>query len=462
MANDNFDLANGQPGILETSLSNLLGYARNIPSTPELIKSSARIGAGLGARGLEAIAGVPSNIANLAADIAEVSGGGIRSLLGGVPVIGESLQKISDWLGEPADLSQRSPFTPEYLREKVTKGLTGEMLEPTSAVEEFAQNMAADIASIISMGGGLKTAAKGSLVKGLAEKATKALGFSEGAQTAAGIGGLIVGSMDSPVQSIKNMAKNAYNVLSEKTPDIKINAKPLLNKTLKTIKEQTSAGVEKTPSKNFLRRTTNSFLKKVDKEGKIGLKDLLQAEKDLNEIGFTRELKGARNLIRGLKRDVTGSLLDYGKGNKDFLNAYNDAKGLFKASIAKSFIQDKIFSPKFKGLLRNPLTWIMTGQGGKGLALYGAGKVEEAVRRLFASPKVMGIYKDLLKNAAIESKGAVIKNIKALDNQIAKTMPEFKLPQGFEKIDQVEVSTPKSKKTTKGKGFQLPSGFEIV
>lgn len=451
-----------QPSAMESGITNVLSYLRNAPSSPEMLGSIGKTAGGLGARGLEALIGAPSNIANTIMDVKDIAGSGIESLLGGVPYIGEQLKGVSEFLGKDLEATGRSKFTPEYLRENVTKKLTGESLEPTSGLEGIAQDFASDVTSFVSAGGGIKAAAKGSLFKSILQNSAKYFNLPEGVQTAVGMAGMIAGSSTGIADELKRNVKRGYNVLRGKTPEVMVNIDPVIKGSLSTISRELGSGLKKTPSKNFLKKTVNDFSKNIKGKKFAYLKDLVQAEKDIGEIGFTRELKGSKKLIRGLRGDISESINNYGKTNPDFFDAYNSAKGLFKASMAKSYIHDNIINPKIKGLIKNPVTWFLAGQGKVAAALYGAGHIEKMAKRLLADKSVFKLYGSMMKNAANESKGALIRNMKALDNKVNKVMPMFEMPKGFEDAGIENLKPTRKKSIDTGKGFSVPPGFELV
>ena len=386
-----------------------------------------RIPAQIGTRALESVAGLPANVANL------------TSLLAG-KILPDSSEMGPDLIGmltKPAETWARTPFRgdPTWLRENVTKKLTGKALEPKSYMEDFFGKVVGDVAALST--GGMK--AVPAIVKSLSGNAAhdmaKAFGVSDNVALGLQIGTMVATDLPKGISAMKKLAEENYKLQNRYLGIGKgqyTSIEPL-KETLGTMKKIVKGGIKADPGKSYLKKYINAIEEKTTAKGLIPVKELLNLNKDINRNIYGRpELTGIKRMIFRLQKDIKTTINDYGASkNPTFYKHYRVANRLWSAMASKSAIQEAI---KGKGIMKKVSfpTKLILGTAGAiskpelipaTMAVYGVGYVEKFVRRIMKSPEARNIYKDIIVNSAKQSAPVILANVDKLDTFMRKEFP---------------------------------------
>jgi hypothetical protein len=389
--------------------------------------------------------GILRNVARTGARVAESLAGLPGDVLSGTFGVGNYLTggRIPTYesVQEKAGSFPTLP-TSSQLRETVTKGFTGEALEPQTEGEALYDTIVSDIATLGAPVKG-KIPFKSAIIKSLSGNAaswlTKEVGGSEGAQTGAKLGTMVLAGLAGGRRTLAKRMANSYGRAETLIKEATGQADNLARET-KPILDTVSKGVL-TPSKALVKEHVEAIQKSIN-NGKIGLTDALELKRDINEVLYrtAHVPKRARPLLRQMSGNLNKVLADYGKINPEFAKYFYEAediyKGLNKGSIVNKFLQKHV---NIEGSLKNPLSKIiLLGSGYKlgGIpgaigSMASAASTREAVKGLefiFNSSTARKYYADIVKSSLARdvaaAKKAAINLNKAADNYQKKNEPE--------------------------------------
>lgn len=396
-----------------------------------------------GARVAESVAGLPADIVQ--------AGLGLTNL---------GIEKAT---GKESPLPKQVPFTSEFLRENITKPLTGSYLEPHGSTEAFFDDVIGDLSAIATGGiGGLakqggkltlkalgKVAGKAAIVSGvgnLSSLGAKALGASEGKQTGAKIGGMLAASMFGPARLGKYIS-NLYNTAESNLPftlkftPVGEEMKSGVLSTRDLTRDLTKLGsvLEKggeTSSKKFLKENLEMINKRIDPASRtIPVDQLWELKKNVNEKIKELAKEGANKQTKGYANQLVGILNDTLKGEESmrkypaFAKAVSEADSLERAVnqagpisefLSKHINFKNADSSYSLALLFHPL---------KTLAASGAMSAIAPLEML-AQPKnsaIRAFYRGVLESAIKEDAPAMVKYFNKLDKAAVKEYPNSKI-----------------------------------
>lgn len=316
---------------------------------------AGRIAGQLGARSAEEVLGLPGNILSAGLGLANYA------TSGSVPTY-ESIQESLESRGIP-----HFPTSGQY-REVVTKGLTGEALEPRSPGEEFAGRVVGEAAGAVPfLGGAIAKASLSSATKLLGKQLLRSASANLGAETVKQLGGgdlaqtatkLLLYSL--PVgrnvpQQLQQTKQEAYRIAQEASANAESSVVPLeksIEQHLRSLRGVKTAGSEKAAQiLNDAKTEIDSGRVLVDKLGrsvgsdKIFVDDVVNTQKRINELIQSAQPKEVPYLKRALK-PFNDFIQDYSKENPTFGKYFNLGEELHKGQAEAAKVGNWIFKRK--------------------------------------------------------------------------------------------------------------------
>lgn len=387
-----------------------------VPSQPQdsLLRNVGRVTA----RSAEAIAGLPG-------DILSAGLGAGNYITGGIIPTYESLQEKFPKVPTLPTSSQ--------LRQTVTKGLTGESLEPQTPTEESFDTLVQDVATLaLPLKGRIpfKSAIGKALAGNAASWLTKELGGSETAQAGAKLGILTVAGLAGGRRALKKQMTQSYKKAEELSKGALVSAKNLSDET-KALLGKVSKG-HGTEAKELVKGPLKSIEKHI-KGGKISVSDAWELKRDINDIIYDpTTTKQSRKLLREAIAPLNKTIAQYGVSNPEFAKNFTFAEDIFRGlnerSVINQFLQKHV---TIQGALKNPLTKVLVGYHFGGLPAIGAAtgaigsglafrEGVQAIEFLFKSPAAQKYYTDLLKASATQNVAAAKRSAANLDKAAAQ------------------------------------------
>jgi len=416
-----------------------------------------RTGGRLLARAGETLAGTPGELANLPATLSNLL---VHKVMGqlpqplpqklgeGVPqgpLTGTTAEKFLSAFEEEPTGAFGLPTTQE-VRERVTKPLTGEYLEPRNEAEKIGDEAIADLTSllmpaafgkkVVTFSRALGAVGTGNIAKWL----TKKIGGGEVAQTGAKLGTMILTSAVNP-GGLQRYMKNLYASSRDIAPDNVFVKSNILKPTVEKLGKIKQYGLT-TPTKTLLNETYKELSEKVKKQS-ISIKDLVESKYDLNELVSQRGItETAKHHYNELKKDILDVLKKESIKNPSLekivtplFKADEIYKAINQSSKLKSFLNKHISLEK----LYSPATAVLLGLHPKGsMGGIGAGLgIRESVNfiePILRSGEVRKYYLGALTAATKNNAAAAINNVKRLDKELAKKSEQPKSQEKWELI----------------------------
>jgi len=332
--------------------------------------------------------------------------------------------------------------TPGEIREKVTKPLTGEYLEPRGEGEKTAQELAGDIGGMFFPGGPIGKLAKiGIPFAGqLGKQAVKASGGSESQQDLAKLGVMGIFSIahlgDAKKHAVKLM-NEAEALVPTNTP---MNPIQVMNRIRDIKRQEWYKGIN-TSSKKPAKHAMDYITSRV-KSNKLDVHNAIQIKKDINEtlrnlgsfdVKTKPDIKAATKYLNQVKDALDDGIKEYGKKNPQFLTAYKEANQAYavteKSGALSNFIQKHYTGPALsnttKGLLGTALLHggqylpAAAGVAASTAPLLGAAHMTfKVAQRMGKSPALRKYYVNVLTDAAKGNAVAMSRNLQKLDKKI--------------------------------------------
>ena len=252
--------------------------------------------------------------------------------------------------------------TSENIKDHVTKGLTGEYLEPQGGKEEFVDNVVKDIATMWAPG---KIASMG--VKGVSKLASffaSPEGFSLGKQAARAAGSNLAGLLGEKIFDSKiagGVAKlgtlaltsipSTEKILGDEADRLYGIEKSILQKEKPRIQPEkvsdkmhelenwTQSGLkEDVEAKDQIFKSLKKLDANISNEG-ILISDLLESRRDIaSKLRNGEYNKVAAEKAKELQKVINEEIQEYGKTNQPFITALNEGDAIY---TAKKINQEK-------------------------------------------------------------------------------------------------------------------------
>lgn len=269
--------------------------------------------------------------------------------------------------------------------------------------------------------------------------------------------------------SAKNFIKTLQSGIEESIEGYgRTSIKPM-DKIIDSVDEIISTGLkDQTAAKRSLSKTLEG-ISKITKDGKVGIIDLVQMDRDLNAYLYNREFTGIKNSLKAIKSGIYKSIEEYGEKNPEWYKLKKSADTMFKAMKTRSFLHDRIINLKDARhfSIKNPLTWGLLGLynpavAKTGAGAYGFGFLEKGIKQVAKDPRIAKIYSKLIPGAIHQSLPAIANSIAKLDRAVSNVTKPFKTPKGMIKLesDSKLAKTPARKTaSSKRKKFKTPKGM---
>lgn len=389
-------------------------------STQSIIRNVSRAGA----RGAETFMGLPHDI--------------------GQGVLGLTNLGIEKATGQESPLPKDFPGAgAEWYRENITKPLTGDYLEPQGNVEKGIDDVVSDFVSLMVPIGPKLGVARSLAAAGIGNAAswiTKGFGGSEGSQTGAKIGGMLLASAVKP-RLLRTQIKDLYANAEKSIPANASTAANRIENQISSVKKILKHG-DMTPKKKFLAERVASLENKINQDGLIPVRDVWAFKRDFNDFIATRggaeELKGVEKYLTPFIKTLNDTMHDYGKVNPKFnYKAITQAddiwRGINTHSKVKSFLRNTVTIKNLivGGLFGMSHPHILSKGIGAAAALRGA---VEGLEPIFKSNEIKKQYLKTLGSAVIKDKNATLRNMANLERVVEREYPESKSSGMYEKI----------------------------
>ncbi|MFP3859220.1 MAG: hypothetical protein ACLFUW_00210 [Bacteroidales bacterium] len=394
----------GRKGILEEASSD----------PRHIIRSLSRAG--------ESIVGLPGDLASM------VQGLGIKGL---EKVSGKDLSKVK----KATDV-----FLPPTSKEiyDLSYKIFGEKINPQNEKEKFADDVISDLAVLalpvkgkIPFARSIGTALAGNITK----ETAKALGVGETGQELTKLGTFFLSGLIGR-GGVKKYWNENYKKANEAIPDgAKVSSFGMerkIDKVERTLKK----GIE-TPSKKFVLSPLKEIRSKI-KTGEVKVDELVQMKKDLNEIRGKlyselpgkQSIKYAQGKINDVAEIIDSTLENYGKTNPSFLKPYknaNEAYAGFQQSrkVGNWMKRNLPFKNMSKGSFLILEAIFKPAALGATVPAYGVLKSGELLARIGKNPSLRNHYLNIIKAAANENKGGLLRHLSKLEKGLEKDYPEF-------------------------------------
>lgn len=315
---------------------------------------------------------------------------------------------------------------------------------PGSRSEEFAQELGSDLVT-------LRLAVKGwgsffkmlgiGVGSNLAKEGAKELGIGEKGQAATKLGTMFALSTFNP-KGANKFVEHLYNKAYSNLPKTaEINATPFIHK-LDKLHTDLKKGLVNVESKKPVLNAIKDVERNI-KGGRINIKSLTQAKRDLNEQRlakiFDPEFKGTKKARAALKKNygdlakiMDKTIEEYGVKHPEFFAPYKEANigwgGIEQSRKASKFIERTLKNPKtyYAGMALSPLFKSLgMGIGVKGgVGAFGALKSYELMYRIMKNPVLRKYYGQMMMEASRENAPALIRNAEKLRKEMENTQSE--------------------------------------
>ena len=242
----------------------------------------------------------------------------------------EGLQRL---LGGVSDVANYA--TPEALQGYLNK-LSGGYLEPETGLQKGIAEFSSDAGSIAGFpgAGGIKTGLKLATAGNIAGKTAEYMGAGEGTKSVAKALAMFGAGMWKPgtASKVKSAAYKTVDKIA--TPRVKLDSKNIEKAAKELIKKASTGDAS---WKNELIGNAEKALSKI-KKGKMSLEEVWATKKDL---GKSLRKGDPEKLVNGYDflNSFEDSLQEYGKINKSFGSAYNNANILNSIEHAEPVIE---------------------------------------------------------------------------------------------------------------------------
>ena len=419
-----------------------------------------------GARGLaragEAVAGLPGDIASGVLGLANYGISKVTGQPGPLPdrvnlgpalfgPVGMAVDVASRAFGKESPVPQINLPTSEDIKEKVTKPLTGQYLEPQGRGEQLYDDIIGDAATLLipvkgkvpfakAVVGALGRSAVGNAAKWAAEEVTGSTLVGAGAK----IGSMALAGTFGGRKELSKIKNQSYKEAFEKVPEnAKFNFSPEKSQIEKLAKSLTKGD---RPDKAFVLDRLQSINNVTNKAGKGSIQEAINLKQDWNKYLSDPSLpKSSRDVIKQAVGIVNEGIKRYGETNPAFFKPYQIGEELTGALQSTNYIQ-KVLSkhPVLQDSMKNPLMKNLLFGGaaygigkmslpalvGIGSGVVGARESAKAYQLLSRSPIARRYYKDVIEATLKNDTKAIAKNLARLDkaaNDFASKHPEFDL-----------------------------------
>jgi len=386
---------------------------KNIKPEESIYEKGLRHVSRTASRALETIIGMPGDFNDLANTV-------IQPLVDKLIPLNEKQKKLKE------EVSFKLP-TSENLKEKSNK-LSKGYLQPKNEIEQMGDEATSTVASFLGPTK-FRKALGLSLAGQAIKEGSKKLGLGETTSNAAKMGTIAMMSILNP-GGIKKFWKNRYDQVEALTPKgIKVEGRFLKHKTqnlIDKLKEGTGA-----PSELKVLNQAENVLKKIDKNGKVELRDMIATKRSLNEIAGDPDVyHRAQHLFPKLQKAVDDVIKSH--PDRNALKLYREANQAFSG-----YQQSKKLSRFItKNLPDKPLAKAIGGAIVEGYALgpeavistvAGAGAVAagvqgiELIQRIMANPTTRKFYLEMFSKGAKENIPEMIKYYNHLERELEKS-----------------------------------------
>lgn len=336
-----------------------------------ILRTGARVG--------ESLLGLPGDLASLGLGAANyLSGGAIPNY-----------EQIQEKLPVSLPTTQQNR---EFLRKH-----TGEYLEPQSKLEEFADEVASDLSTLLLPVKG-KIPFKAALGRALGANAasffTKELGGGPLAQAGAKIGVSLLAGLPGMRGKLETTMGQAYDNARKSSGRGTADTTKLSTRARKIYD---AANKGDSPNKDFIKERARA-VERIADTGKSSIADVVTLKQDLNR----QVRENAQNLSKGDKK-IIGSLLDevhtildkYGNKNKTFGENFRQAEDIYRGLNTRSLITDVLERNLKPSKINNPIAKSILYTAG---AFYSPATALKIAGGALASREIAKTF-DLFKNS---------------------------------------------------------------
>ncbi len=363
----------------------------------------------------EAILGFPG-------DIRQMGETGVQSLA--EKFVPQYAPQVKQALELKNKVMGKVPSTSE-LRE-LTKGASKGYLEPRNETEQSIQDFTEKVASIRNplarIGAGPNLARSiGMAAAGTTGKATAELfGAGHTGQALADVGAMVLAHKFDP-KGAEKYKKSLFDKAKTLAPEGAEANFVNSEKKLLALKEELSHGTPDAAKAKVIEQIDGLVNKSYD--GRIPLKDLEAAKITLNDMIYSRELKGVKKLLTSVSESVNEGLNNYGKQNPEwgkYWKQANDAhKGLARSKKISDFIIHTVDENRVKSAAAAmAYSFFQPGHIPTAVAGAGALKAAEFAHRLAFSPVLRKRYMELMSESLRENKTGVVKSLQRLSDAL--------------------------------------------
>jgi len=329
--------------------------------------------------------------------------------------------------------AQKMLPTSEDVKSGIGKHLPEDYLKPQGETEEFAQDMAETIGSLMfPLGGTATKLSKAAKIAGLGSAGkflTKTLGGSESDQELVKSGTMLLTSFGMQ-QGLKDRAKDMYQKAEEILPqNLTLSSESLREVAQKADRFAQSGFSTSNESKAIINQALADMGPILNQE-RVLARDVIAYKRDMGDLfkkaryeprakKYLTEMKSALdNMIKNNKempKDVSKLLVD---ADSIYTGVNQSEKALEYIRNIPKISKSLSGTSALIGLALNPKATVAAGAAGAGV--YGGVKLGYALNNYFFNPSIGNEYNKMMAAALKENAPSVIKHAAKLDEEVKK------------------------------------------
>jgi hypothetical protein len=364
-----------------------------------------------GALGLtEGSFGLPGNFASLAQTLTDI--------LPESPSLLRGTAEQSPLMQKGRELLEKAP-TSEDIR--LQRAASRPETEPQGQFERNIRKGAEFVGNAIPLEGGAAEALP-AFVSGYFQQEAEDAGFGPVGQIAVSLGaGILTGSIQNAVRrrgATKQIKDTLYRKANQSLPKGSVAFANELEEQVENLIVDLNKGTM-TPNKRAVLKVAKDIKRKIS-GGVIEIVELTNFKRDINDLAFDKELKGAKKLFGALGSNVDTAIQKTRNNYPEFVNLYNRANLAHGAIESTKRLKD-VIDPKsifsttslLLGLVSKPLAIAVKG----GQAALG---IKDLAQKVLKSPDLRRMYTKIIKDGVRMNEVTLNKLVRDFDKELNK------------------------------------------
>lgn len=397
-------------------------------------------------------AGLPSELLRQATGVGVSGLTGLAGVPGNILALGQSLGQMLPWQQKPqptqAELEQMPELmrqqiessqnqlgllplpTTENLRSLAEKALPEDYIKPKNRSDQFMQEVATDIGSLLfpmpgssaKIGQKLLKAGATAGLGNISKVAAQNVGANPFTQESLKLGTMLLTGFGMEKQlraRASQMQEAAKNLAKDKT----VSSNPI-QKILGKAQDFVLAGAEEAPDRAEVQRAINAIGKRVD-TNKIPLETLIELKRDVGTFASEAKFTKSKQVLGELRKNLDSFLKTSDMVPKNFSKTLYDADKVYSAIKAGDKINNTIYNA-FKGSRGlAPLSAVMyPARMAKALAIgvpaYAGARTVNFMKNIFTNAPMRKEYIKLMRAGMKENTPVIVRQARRLSEEANK------------------------------------------